>query len=139
MKNRLLLIAAILCLECPSTAIAARFDGLNDNCQLAPKDPAEWVQRQSFKFVERGKSYKLIHSATLDGSGSLCLVSGKSAKPVGYKPDWYLDRVERVSDRVFNVQIHDGNGNNAPTIKYRLDLTQPQNPQVKVLKQWVMK
>lgn len=139
MKNRLLLIAAILGLECPSTALAEPSNGLNDNCQLASKDPAGWVQRRSFNFVARGKSYKLIHSATIDGSGSLCLVSGKSAKPVGYKPNWYLDKVDRVSDRVFNVQIHDGNGNNAPTIKYRLDLTQPQNPQVKVLKQWVMK
>jgi hypothetical protein len=132
------ILIAIACTALPNAILAAEFTGLNDRCQPAPTAPEEWTIRQTFNFTDRGKAYQLVHSATLDGGGSLCLLEGKSARLVGYKSGWYLDRVDRVSAKVFNVQIHDGNGNNTPTIKYRLNLTQPQNPQVKVLKQWIM-
>jgi hypothetical protein len=122
----------------PHQVLASKFNGLNERCQPAPTAPEEWQIRQTFNFVDRGKTYQLVHSGTLDGGGSLCLLQGKSALPVGYKSSWYLDRVDRVSNKVFNVQIHDGNGNKTPTIKYRLNLTQPQKPQVQVLKKWIM-
>lgn len=139
MRNNLILIVTIICVGLPTAGLASQFNGLDDRCQSAPTAPEAWKISQIFRFVDRGKSYQLIHSAAIDGSGSLCLVWGKSVRAVGYNQAWYLDRVDRVSDRVFNVEIHDGNGNNTPTIKYRLDLTQPQNPQVKVLKKWITK
>ncbi|PSB41043.1 hypothetical protein [Chamaesiphon polymorphus] len=131
-------LLAIACTGLMTPVLASEFNGLNDRCQPAPTAPEQWTIRQTFNFTDRGKSYKLVYSSTNDGSGSLCLLQGTSAKSVSYKPNWYLDRVERGSAKVFNVQIHDGNGNSSPTIKYRLNLTQPQNPQFTVLKQWIM-
>jgi hypothetical protein len=116
--------------------------GLNEQCQSVPpaQDPDEnWNMEKTFDFVDRGKSYKLVYSWRLPDSTSLCLVEGKTAVPLIYKEGAYIDKVERVRVKLFNVQIHEGNGNNVPATKYQLNLSQPQNPKVKVLKRWIMK
>ena len=116
--------------------------GLNEQCRsVAPaQDPDEnWNMEKTFDFSDRGKSYKLVYSWQLPDSTSLCLLDGKSAVPLIYKQGAYIDKVERVRAKLFTVQIHEGNGNNVPATKYRLDLSQPQNPKVKVLKRWILK
>jgi hypothetical protein len=119
-------------------AIAA-FDGLDHNCRPAPNAPEEWLIKRTYKFADRGKNYKLIYSTTHDGVGTICLFQGKSAKPVGLKywKDEYIDRVDFVKNKVFTFQIHQGNGNNTPYKKYRLDLTQPQSPKVTLVREWI--
>jgi hypothetical protein len=116
--------------------------GLNEQCQSVPptQDPDDnWNMEKTFDFVDRNKSYKLVYSWQLPDSTSLCLLDGKTAVPLIYKQGAYIDKVERVRAKLFTVQIHEGNGNNVPATKYRLDLSQPQNPKVKVLKRWIMK
>jgi hypothetical protein len=137
MKLNPLIIVIISWIGLSDLASANKFNGLNENCQPAPTSLEEWTVRQTFRFTNRGKSYRLVWSSTIDGGGSLCSIGGKSPQPVGYNRGWYLDRVARISDRVFVVKIHDGNGNNTPAIKYRLDLSQPENPQTKILKRWI--
>jgi hypothetical protein len=117
----------------------AAFDGLDHNCRPAPNAPEEWLIKRTYKFTDRGKNYKLIYSSTMDGGGSICLMEGKSAKPLGLKywKDEYLDRVDFLKTKVFTFQIHQGNGNNVPYKKYRLDLTQPQSPKVTLVREWI--
>ncbi len=122
--------------------LANQPNGLNEECKSVPpaQDPDEnWKMEKTFDFVDRGKSYKLVYSWQLPDSTSLCLVEGKTATPIVLKEGAYIDKVERVRVKLFNVQIHEGNGNNVPATKYQLDLGQPKNPKVKVLKRWIMK
>jgi hypothetical protein len=119
-------------------AIAA-FDGLDHNCRPAPNAPEEWLIKRTYKFTDRGKNYKLVYSSTLDGGGSICLIEGKYAKPVGLKywKNEYLDRVDFIKSKVFTFQIHQGNGGDTPYKKYRLDLTQPAAPKVTMIRNWI--
>ncbi|AFY95075.1 hypothetical protein [Chamaesiphon minutus] len=77
------ILLAIACTGLNTPVVASEFNGLNDRCQPAAKDPAEWTIRQTFNFTDRGKSYNLVHSATSDGSGSLCLFSNSKFKNLG--------------------------------------------------------
>ncbi len=128
----------------PVTTLANKPNGRNDACKSVPPDQApeqNWEMKKTFDFVDRGKSYKLVYSAHID-STSLCLVEGKIATPIVFKKDVYsyvVSKVERVGAKLFTVQIHEGNGPDAPNTKYQLDLGQPQNPKIKVLKRWIMK
>jgi hypothetical protein len=137
MNKILVLLAANTFLISPISAWSADSIGFDDNCKAASTN--EWSVEKNFRFSDRGKAYQLVFSRTTDGSGSLCLVQGGSGKPVGLKywQSEYIDQVERVSAKVFTFQIHQGNGNNSPTAKYRLNLSQPQNPQITLLKKWV--
>ncbi len=122
--------------------LADEAQGLDDKCTAPPlsSNPDEnWKAEKTFQFTDRGTSYKLVYSWQLPDSTSLCLVSGKTAVPLVYKEGAYIDKVERVRVKLFNVSIHEGNGSNVPATKYQLDLGQPQNPRVKVLKRWIMK
>jgi hypothetical protein len=79
-------------------------------------------------------------SAASDGSGSICLTQSKSSRPIGLKywESEFIDRVDRVSAKVFTFQVHEGNGSPTPTKKYRLNLSNPQQPQISLLKSWVI-
>jgi hypothetical protein len=115
-----------------------RVQRLNQECQAAPTDPAEWKIEKTFQFNSGHRAYRLIHSRTLDASGSICLGAAGSLRPVGtkYWQNAYLDRVDRLSPRIFTFQIHIGNG--TPTIyrKYKLDLSRPQRPKITFIKTW---
>ncbi len=116
--------------------------GLNEQCQSVrpAQDPDEnWNMEKTFDFSDRGKSYKLVYSWQLPDSTSLCLLEGKTVRPIIFKQGAYIDKVERVRVKLFNVQIHEGNGNNVPATKYQLNLGQPQQPKIKVLKRWILK
>jgi hypothetical protein len=122
--------------------LASQPSGLNEECKSLPpaQDPDEnWNMEKTFDFSDRGKSYKLVYSWKLPDSTSLCLLEGKTARPIVLKEGAYIDKVERVRVKLFNVQIHEGNGNNVPATKYQLNLGQPQQPKIKVLKRWVLK
>jgi hypothetical protein len=126
----------------PVAILANQPNGLNEECKLLPaaQDPDEnWKMEKTFDFSDRGKSYKLVYSWQLPDSTSLCLLEGKTATPIVLKQGAYIDKVERVRVKLFNVQIHEGNGSNVPATKYQLDLGQPKNPKVKVLRRWIMK
>ncbi len=119
-------------------AQATTFNGLDHQCKLAPTAPEEWKIEKIFRFNSVGRAYRLIHSRTQDGGGSICVGTGRSLRPIGAK-HWqneYLDQVAQISNRVFTFQIHIGNG--TPTIyrKYRLDLTRPQQPKITFLRTW---
>lgn len=114
---------------------------LNDKCQVQPaRDNQEgWATRRSYQFLAQGQSYKLIYSAAQDGTGALCLSQGNTFQPLATKY-WYgeyIDRLDRVQGSIFTFQVHQGNGNNVPVKKYRLDLSNPRQPKVKLLKQWM--
>jgi hypothetical protein len=123
--------------------LAGAANGLNEECKSVPpdQDPDEnWNMEKTFDFSDRGKSYRLVYSWKLPESTSLCLIEGKTATPIIFKQGaYYIDKVERVRVKLFNVQIHEGNGNNVPATKYQLNLGQPQNPKLKVLKRWILK
>jgi hypothetical protein len=112
------------------------FDGLDANCR--PNSPEEWKLEKTYQFSHQGKSYRLIWSRTQDASGSFCLAQGKNVQPIAakYLGDYYVDRLDRLSAQVFTFQVHDGNGNNVPVRKYRLDLSNPQRSKVTLLRQW---
>jgi hypothetical protein len=137
--KKILLILPVLLLMPILAATAASFNGFNEKCQLAPTAPEEWTIEKIFRFTHQGNSFKLVYSRTVDAGGSLCLITGKSANPVGakYWQSEYIDRVDRVSAKIFTFQIHQGNGNNTPVKKYQLDLTRPQGPKVVLLKEWI--
>lgn len=123
----------------PVATLANKPNGLTEDCKsLPPVQDSEqnWEMKKTFDFVDRGKSYKLVHSWFVDSS-SLCLVEGKTATPIVFKKDvysYFVSKVERVGAKLFTVQIHEGNGPDAPHTKYQLDLGQPKNPKIKVLK-----
>jgi hypothetical protein len=122
--------------------LADEAQGLDDKCTVAPlsSNPDEnWKMEKTFQFTDRGTAYKLVYSWQLPDSTSLCLLDGKTATPVGYQQGWYIDKVVRVRAKLFDVQIHDGNGSNVPAIKYRIDFGQPQKPKVKILRKWTLK
>jgi hypothetical protein len=125
---------------CPIAASAPnKFNGLNEKCKPAPNAPEEWTIEKTFSFTEQGKNYKLVLSKTIDGSGSICQVQGKYSKPMGLKywESEFIDRVDRVSSKVFTFQVHEGNGGPFPTKKYRLNLSNPQKPQIALLRSWI--
>jgi hypothetical protein len=122
--------------------LSGEVNGLNEECKSVPlsQDTDEnWKMENKFKFTDRGRAYELVYSWKLPDSTSLCLLTGTSATPMFSKPGAYIDRVDRVRGKIFTFQIHEGNGNKVPATKYRLDLSQPQNPKLKVLKRWIMK
>jgi hypothetical protein len=101
--------------------------------------PSEvWELRKTYRFNHQGKSYRLIWFGSGDGSGSLCLAQGNTAQPIvdKYTGDSLVTGLDRLSAQVFTFQVHDGNGNNVPARKYRLDLSNPRQPKVTLLKQW---
>jgi hypothetical protein len=101
--------------------------------------PSEgWDLGKTYRFNHQGKSYRLIWFRGIDGTGSFCLALGNTAQPIvdKYIGDSFVDRLDQLSARVFTFQVHDGNGNNVPVRKYRLDLSNPQRPKVTLLKQW---
>jgi hypothetical protein len=72
---------------------------------------------------------------------SVDLASSRSLKPIAVKY-WsreFIDRLDRVSSKVFTFQVHQGNGTPSPTFKYRLDLNNPDQPRVTLMKKWVVK
>jgi hypothetical protein len=147
MKKILITVASIAAMASqsvigfPPIAVAQKkFNGLDPNCKPAPTVAEEWTMEKTFQFADRGKNYKLVLSKTLDGSGSICLLQGKSSKPIGLKywDSEFIDGVDRVSAKVFTFQVHEGNGSPTPTKKYRMNLTQPQNPQIVLLKKWII-
>lgn len=114
---------------------AETFDGLDNTCR--PSSQGEWKLEKTYQFSHQGKSYRLIWSSFGDGTGSLCLVQGKTAQPIAEKYlDAFVNRLDRISAKVFTFQVSDGNGTNVPVKKYRLDLSNPQKPKVTLLKQW---
>jgi hypothetical protein len=117
-----------------------KFNGLDQNCKPAPTADEEWTIEKTFQFSDQGKNYKLVLSKTIDGSGSICLLQGKSSRPMGLKywESEFIDGVDQLSSKIFTFQIHEGNGNPTPTKKYRLNLTQPQNPKITLLKKWII-
>jgi hypothetical protein len=122
--------------------LADEAQGFDDKCTVLPlsSNPDEnWKMEKTFQFTDRGTAYKLVYSWQLPDSTSLCLLDGKTATPVGYQQGWYIDKVVRVRAKLFDVQIHDGNGSNVPALKYRIDFSQPQKPKVKILKKWILK
>ncbi len=123
-----------------AAAAQKKFNGLDQSCKPAPTGDEEWTIEKTFQFSEQGKNYKLILSKMIDGSGSICLLQGKFSKPIGLKywESEFIDGVDRVSAKVFTFQVHEGNGTPTPTKKYRLNLTQPQNPQITLLKKWII-
>jgi hypothetical protein len=137
MKKILVLALSAVALTAPLASSAAAATAFDDSC-LA-NNGGEWSVEKSFSFSDRGTSYQLVFSRTNDGTGSLCLAKGKTGKKVAlqYWNGEYIDRLDRVSTKVFTFQVHQGNGNNSPTAKYRLNLTQPQNPQVSLMKKWI--
>jgi hypothetical protein len=137
MKKILGLVLSGAILASPLASIAAAATAFDDSCE--PVSGNDWNVEKNFSFSDQGKSYQLVFSRTNDGSGSICLVRGKSGKQVAskYWKSEFLDRVDRVSSKIFTFQVHQGNGNNSPTAKYRLNLTQPQNPQVTLMKKWI--
>jgi hypothetical protein len=147
MKKTLMTVASMTIMATPViigfplVALAQqKFNGLDQNCKPAPTAAEEWTIEKTFQFSDQGKNYKLVLSKTIDGSGSICLLQGKSSRPVGLKywESEFIDGVDRISAKVFTFQIHEGNGNPTPTKKYRLNLTQPQNPKISLLKKWII-
>jgi hypothetical protein len=147
MKNALMLVASITVLVSQvisgfplSVSAQNKFNGLDEKCKPAPTAPDEWTIEKTFPFADQGKNYKLVLSRTIDGSGSICLTQGKSSRPIGlrYWESEFIDGVDRVSAKVFTFQVHEGNGNPTPTKKYRLNLSNPQQPQISLLKSWVI-
>jgi hypothetical protein len=147
MKNALMLVASISVLVPQVIAgfplpVSAqnKFNGLDEKCKSAPTSPDQWTIDKTFPFADQGKNYKLVLSRTIDGSGSICLTQGKSSRPIGLKywESEFIDGVDRVSAKVFTFQVHEGNGSPTPTKKYRLNLAQPQNPQITLLKSWII-
>jgi hypothetical protein len=104
-----------------------------------PNSPEGLRLEKTYQFNHQGKSYRLIWLRSYaDGTGSFCLAQGKTMKPIvdKYIGDSAVDRLDRLSAQVFTFQVHDGNGNNVPHMKYRLDLSNPQQPKVTLLKKW---
>jgi hypothetical protein len=137
-----LLICVAIVSSYPSNVRAESRDslasGFDENCRSNVDD---WRTVKKYPFSVRGKSYTLIYSAFVDGSGSLCLARPRSIKPIAAKY-WsreFIDRLDRVSPKVFTFQVHQGNGTPSPTFKYRLDLNHPEQPQVRLIKKWVVK
>jgi hypothetical protein len=114
-------------------------DGLNEKCQPAPNDLQEWKKATTYNFSYLKKSYQLIWSRTIEGGGSLCLglARGKMRPIATQYTNEYMDKVDRVSAKVFNFQIHEGNGGDVPHKLYRLDLSDPERPKVKLIKRWI--
>jgi hypothetical protein len=146
MKNLLTFVASIAVLVSQvivgfpcSVSAQNKFNGLDGACKPAPSSD-EWTIVKTFSFADQGKNYKLVLSRTIDGSGSICLTQGKSSRPIGskYWESEFIDRVDRVSAKVFTFQVHEGNGSPTPTKKYRLNLSNPQQPQISLLKSWVV-
>jgi hypothetical protein len=147
MKNALMLVASTVVLVSQviagfplSVSAQNKFNGLDGKCKPAPTAPDEWTINKAFTFADQGKNYKLVLSRTIDGSGSICLTQGKSSRPIGLKywESEFIDGVDRVSAKVFTFQVHEGNGNPTPTKKYRLNLSNPKQPQISLLKSWVI-
>jgi hypothetical protein len=136
-----IILAALLSTSIILPSNAAVTGGLNEKCQLQPirGEQTEWQIRRRYQFRARGQSYTLVFSAAQDGSGSLCLSHGNTFRPIA-TPYWdvaYIDRVDRVQESIFTFQIHQGNGDNVPVKKYRLDLSNPRQPKIKLIKQWI--
>lgn len=122
--------------------LANESPGLDEKCIAPPlsSNPDDnWKMEKTFQFTDRGTAYKLVYSWALPDRTSLCLLDGKTATPVGYQPSWYIDKVVRVRAKLFDVQIHDGNGSNVPALKYRIDFGKPQQPKVRILRKWILK
>ncbi len=141
-----MLIASIVALTSQMTAVSPistsaqnKDNGLNAICKPDPNTPDGWKIEKSFSFNEQGKNYKLVYLRSFD-SGSICLVQGEYSKPIGLKywESEFIDAVDRVSAKVFTFQVHEGNGSPTPTKKYRLNLSNPQKPQITLLKSWVI-
>jgi hypothetical protein len=130
-----LCLVLLTTLSLPS--LAQTSGGFDSNCRPASQE--DWPVKQTYNFSHQGKSYKLIWSQSVDGTGFFCLAQGNSARPIADKftGDSFVDRLDRVSAKVFTFQIHDGNGNNAPYKKYRLNLENPQQPKITLIKKWV--
>jgi hypothetical protein len=147
MKKTLMTVASMTIMATPViigfplvTLAQQKLNGLDQNCKPASSTAEEWMIEKTFQFSDQGKNYKLVLSKTIDGSGSICLLQGKSRRPVGLKywESEFIDGVDRVSAKVFTFQVHEGNGNPTPTKKYRLNLSRPENPQITLLKKWVI-
>jgi hypothetical protein len=146
MKNALMLVASITALVSqviggfPLSVSAQNKYGLDGECKPVSAASDGWTIDKTFPFTDQGKNYKLVLSRTIDGSGSICLTQGKSNRPIGLKywESEFIDRVDRVSAKVFTFQVHEGNGSPTPTKKYRLNLSNPQQPQISLLKSWVI-
>jgi hypothetical protein len=120
-----------------SLALPSHAQAFDENCR--PNSSEEWSLKKTYEFTYQGKAYKLIWSQMSPyGDGSFCLAQGKTIQPIAtkYINTYAVDRLDRLSPQVFTFQVHDGNGTNVPVRKYRLDLSNPQQPKVKLLKQW---
>lgn len=131
-------IALLLLLSLVVPSHTATAEGLGEQCPPNPSASDGWKIEKTYQFTHQGKAHKLIWWRSTDAGGYFCLVQGKTTKLVAdkYLGDYYVDRIDRLSPQLFTFQTHDGNGTNVPFKKYRLDLSNPQQPKVTLLKQW---
>jgi hypothetical protein len=119
---------------------AETFNGLDRNCCLIALSQEDGrTIKKAYSFSHQGKSYKLVLYQDGTGTGNLSLEQGKSKRSIAnnFTDPGFIYQLNRVSAKVFTFQVREGNGDNVPVKKYRLNLENPQQPKVTLIKKWV--
>ena len=115
---------------------------ITSKCQLTTSQQSTFEVVFSNTFIAKSIPYRFYVGQYMDGSGVFCIANKDFTNayliPLPSIQNRFFADIKRVQGKpIYKFTIRDGNGMNVPVTRYRLQLRDPKQPQLKPIDQWI--